>query len=150
MSIPTTLSIFPKPTELFTIESEVLGNPEDWVRVSSELGVTEFAVETTGEATKSETSLEPGISPTECLIVVDVFAGERTVFVVLINFTLGAFTSTLSVGALEKGDVDSSQSNVQADFSLDLDLGMDRGVGFVLGAHARVVRLPGVGEVGHQ
>ena len=150
MSIPTTLSVLPKPTELFTIESEVLGNPEDWVWVSSELGLTEFTVETAGKATKSETSLEPWISPTECLIVVDTFAGEWTVFIVLVNFTLGSITSTLGVGALDKRDVDSSQSNVQADFSLDLDLGMDRGVGLVLGAHACVVRLPGVGEVGHQ
>ena len=39
---------------------------------------------------------------------------------------------------------------MQANFSLDLYLGMNRGVGFVLGAHTCVVCVPGVGKVGHQ
>ncbi len=149
MSIPTALSVFPKPTELFTIESEVLGNPEDWVRISSVLGLTEFTVETAGKSTESKPSLEPGIGPTECLVVVDGLAGERTIFIVLVDFILGAITGTLGIGALDKSDVDSSQSNIQADFSLDLDFGVDGGVGFVLGAHACVVGVPGVGKVGH-
>ena len=148
MSIPTTLSVLPEPTELFTVESEVLGDPEDWVGISGELGCTEFTVETACKPTKSKTSLEPGISPTECFVVVDFLARERTVFVVVVNLLLIVFTSTLGIGALEEGDVDSSQSNVQANFSLDLDLGVDWGVGLVLGAHAGVVRLPGVGKVG--
>ena len=149
VSIPTTLSVLPKPTELFTIESEVFCNPEDWVRISSELGLTEFTVETTGKSTESKPSLKPRISPTERLIVVDILARERTVVIVLLNFSITPRTATLGIGTLDKGDVDSSQSNVQTNFGLNFNLGVDRGVGLVLGAHARVVGLPGVGKVAH-
>ena len=150
MSIPTSLTEFPKPTDLLTVKSEVLCDPEDGVGISGELGLTEFLVETAGKSTESKTTLEPGISPTESLIVVYILTREWTIFIILVNLTLRASTSTLGIGTLDKGDVNSSQSNVQADFSLDLDLGMNRGVGFVLGAHTLVVGVPGVGKVGHK
>ena len=100
MSIPTSLTEFPKPTDLFTIESEVFCNPQDGVGISGELGLTEFLVETAGKSTESKTTLKPGISPTECLIVVYILTREWTMLIILINFTLRALTSTLSIGTL--------------------------------------------------
>ena len=150
MSIPTSLTELPKPTDLLTVKSEVLCDPEDGVGISGELGLTEFLVETAGKSTESKTALKPGISPTESLVVVYILTRERTIFIILVNLTLRALTGTLGIGTLDKGDVNSSQSNVQADFSLDLDHSMNRGVGFVLGAHTLVVGVPGVGKVGHK
>ena len=150
MGVPTSLSELPKPTDLFTVKSEVFGDPENGVGISSVLGRTEFTAQTAGKSTESKTALKPGIGPTESLVVVYGLAREWTIFPILIGFLVSALTATLSEGTLHKSNVDSSQSNVQTDLGLDLDLCVDGGVGFVLSAHACRVGVPSVGKVGHQ
>ena len=96
MSIPTSLSELSEPTDLFTVQSEVLGNPKDGVGVSSVLCGTELAVQTTCEATESKATLSPGIGPAKRLVVVDAFARERSLVIILVDFTLRAAASALS------------------------------------------------------
>lgn len=147
MSIPPTLSVFSEPTNLFTIKCKVLSNPEDGIGVTSELGLTEFLVQTAGESAKTKTTFEPRIGPAECLIVVDLLSREGSITQVCINFRLWTITSAFSIRALKKSDVDSTQTNMESNLCLDLDLSVHGGVGFVLGPDALGVRLPSVGKV---
>ena len=150
VSIPSCLSVLSEPTDLFTIECEVLGDPKYRIGISSELGLTELLVQTAGKSTETKTTLKPGFPPAEGLVVVDIFTRERSVTHVGVYFTLLATADTFSIWTFKKSDVDSTQTNMDSNFCLDLDLGMHRGVGLVLGPDALVVGVPSVGKVGDQ
>lgn len=79
MSIPASLTELPCPTNLLPIKSEVFSNPQDRIRHTSELSSTEFLIDPTGVATKTDTTLEPRISPPEPLIVVNSLSSKSSI-----------------------------------------------------------------------
>ena len=148
MSIPTSLPELSSPTNLLSVKSEVLCNPQDWVGHTTELASAELLRNTAGKWSESETSLEPRVCPAESLVVVDDLARERTVVVVFLSI---AFTNARVEGFLVQGDVESSQANVDSDLCLDLLLNVRRvDVAFVLGPHTHIICVPFVAKVANQ
>ena len=79
MSIPASLAELPSPTNLLTVQCKVFCNPQDRIRHTAELSGTEFLIDSTGVATKTNTTLEPWISPPEPLIVVNGLSSKSSV-----------------------------------------------------------------------
>ena len=150
MSIPTSLTELSEPTDLLTVESKVFGDPKNGIGVSSKLCLTELLVQTAGESSKSKTSLEPGIGPAESFVVVDVLSGERPLAKIFVDFRLRTGSCAFRVRTLDQSDVDSTKTNMEANFSLDLDWSVNWSVGLVLGPDALGVCVPRVGKVGDQ
>ena len=79
MSIPTSLSEFTSPTNLFTIKSEIFCYPKDWVRHTTKLSCSKLSCKTTCKNTKSTATLSPRISPIKLFIVVNSFFSQVTI-----------------------------------------------------------------------
>ena len=146
MGEPPSLTELPSPANLLAVKSEVLCNPENWVRLALSLCLAELAGHPAGPAPKPESTLRPRIGPVELFVVVDTFAPERT-RVVLVS----TLTETLLQRHLLERYIETAQPDVETDLGLNLLRLADReDVGFVLGQDTRAVRIPFVAEVCEQ
>lgn len=147
VSVPTSLSELPTPSNLLPVQCEVLCNPEDRVRHPSLFGSTELAGNSPGKETETKTPLSPRVCPAEGFVVVDDFARERPVLFIAFVLTSSAHRKCLFF----ESDVESTQPNVNTDLGLYFlhDIGWVD-VALVLGLDTNLISVPFIAKVAYQ
>ena len=77
VAIPASHPKLSAPANQFTVQSKVLGNPENRVGCPAELGRAKFLIVSTSKAAETKSSLTPGLCPVVALIVVYLFSWKR-------------------------------------------------------------------------
>ena len=144
--VPARLTELASPANLLSVQSEVLCDPQYGVRFALALSLTELLRDSARTYAESQSALRPGVGPAEPLVVVYLLSRERPLV-----FAVHVPTEALFQRHLLEGDIEPSQSDVQADAGLDLLLDPHwEHIGLVLSEHARLVRVPLVAKVGYQ